>query len=221
MHIQLPNTESATPEGVDAFDFHSFCSDPTIRKSGPVKIALFRGPIYSDDALWTVLLECHSDVVRYLAEAGLRLEINTTDGYAFARQTSDDEPGADWGKLFHTDRFTFDVTCVLVILREWLLSRETATGDAFVPLPVEDLVQDLTKHFSRRRNANADKEEKRWREAVNKVVDMGYLKRIPGQEAFIVRPIIRAKLSLDVLQHVKVALERHASGNNNNNSESS
>lgn len=190
------------------FDIASFCADPLVRGSASAKIMILRGPIYADDAAWPGLLRYQEQVVRFLAEVGARLVINENDGYAFADQAPEGEPGADWPKLFYRDRFSFDVTCVLLVLREWILKRESIPSDEHTPLAEDDLVVEL-RRFSKKNNANAEKEDARWRTAINRAKEYGLLKKIPGDErSYVVRPIVRAKLSLEILHELKATLER-------------
>lgn len=190
------------------FDFTAFCRNPSISESAPVKITLLRGPVYSDDPSWEPMIKHRPDLVRFFAEIGIRLVVDTTDGFAYLDQASDEEPGGDWPKLLYRDRFTYDMTCVMLVLREWLLSQETKPSDDRAPLRLDDLMSQL-RPFSRKKEANVEKEEKRWREAINKVVSMGFLKRWKGEEAFIVRPIIRARLSIDHLKSLRDSLAEH------------
>jgi hypothetical protein len=190
------------------FDFEVFCRDPVVREAAPAKIALMRGPIYHDDPAWGALTKHRPDLIRYFAEVGVRLVVDTTEGFAYLDQAEDGEPGSEWPKLLYRDRFSYDVTCVLVILREWLLSQETKTREDRAPLRLDDLLAQL-RPFSRKKDANVEKEERRWREAVNKVLALGFLKRWKGEEAFVVRPIVRARLSIDHLKTLRETLEKH------------
>ncbi len=198
----------ATPPGT--FDYATFCDQPQVRGSAAAKIMILRGPVYSDDTAWEGLMRYKAEVERFLAEVGARLIVDEHDGYAFADQATEGEPGADWPKLFYRDRFSYDVTCVLLVLREWLLQREAVATDKHAPLLAEALLADL-RRFSRKANANVEREDKRWREAVNKAVGYGFLKRAKGEEeCYIVRPIVRAKFTLEVLKDLRAALERAA-----------
>ena len=190
------------------FDYETFCSNPDVREAAPVKIALLRGPIYHDDPVWEMLLKHRPDVIRFFAEVGIRLVLDTTDGFAYLDQAEEGEPGSEWPKLLHRDRFSYDVTCVLVVLREWLLSQETKTREDRAPLRFDDLLTQL-RPFSRKKDANVEKEERRWREAVNKVLALGFLKRWKGEEAFVVRPVLRTRLAVDHLKALRETLEKH------------
>lgn len=200
---------STLSPGIDApFDFETFCSNSVIREAAPLKIALLRGPIYHDDPVWEMLTRHRTDVIRFFAEVGIRLVVDTTDGFAYLDQAEEGEPGSEWPKLLHRDRFSYDVTCVLVVLREWLLSQETKTREERAPFRLDDLLAQL-RPFSRKKDANVEKEERRWREAVNKVLALGFLKRWKAEEAFIVRPILRNRLSVDHLKELRETLEKH------------
>jgi hypothetical protein len=201
--------EQTTPPAEVPFDFEAFCLNPVIREAAPAKVALMRGPVYQDDPPWESMLTYRHDLVRFFAEIGARLHIDTTDGFAFIDQALEGEPGGDWPKLLYRDRFSYDMTCVLVVLREWLLTQETKTREDRAPLRLEELLAQL-RPFSRKKDANVEKEEKRWREAINKILTLGFLRRWKGEEAFVVLPIIRARLSIDNLKTLRESLEKHA-----------
>ncbi len=202
-------SDDITPQPEEAFDFEAFCRDPLIREAAPAKIALLRGPIYQDEPSWEPMLKHRRELERFFAEVGTRLSIDTTDGYAYLDQAAEDEPGGDWPRLLYRDRFSYDMTCVLVVIREWLLTQETKTREDRAPLRLEELLSQL-RPFSRKKDANVEKEEKRWKEAINKVLTLGFLKRWKGEEAFIVRPIVRARLSVDHLKSLRESLEKHS-----------
>lgn len=199
---------SDAPLSLPAFDLVSFCRTPAVRESAPVKVALLRGPVYSDDSVWPALIRHRGEIDRFFAEIGIRVTVDEADGYSFLDQAPEGEPGADWPRLLYRDRFTYDVTCVLLVLREWLLSQETKTREERAPLKLDDLLAQL-RPFSRKAATNVEKEDKRWREAINKVVALGFLKRWRTEEAFVVRPIVRARLSLDTLTELRDTLEKH------------
>lgn len=201
---------TTTAENPVAFDFETFCRDRVVRESAPAKIALLRGPLFHDDSAWPALLAHRRDIERFFAEIGVRLRIDTTDGYAYLDQTAETEAGGDWPKLLHRDRFSYEMTCVLVVLREWLLTQETKTQEDRAPLRMEELLGQL-RPFSRKKEANVEREEKRWREAINKVMAAGFLKRWRGEESFMVRPLVRSWLSIEHLQSLRTALEQHGS----------
>ncbi len=195
------------------FDIDSFCANPEIHDAAPAKIALLRGPIYFEEPAWIILTRYKDQIIRFFAEIGLRVIIDDEGGYAFLEQAQEGEAGGDWPKLLYRDRHSFDVTCVLIVLRGWLLTQETKTSDERTPLQAEELLDQL-RPFSRKASANVEKEDKRWREAINRVVALGYLARKKGVDAFTVRPIVRAKVSLETLQELRVALEEHATKSN-------
>jgi len=200
-----------------SLDLNIFCASPEVRDSAPAKIALLRGPVYFEDTAWIGFVRYREEVSRFMAEVGLRVVADLSEGFAFLEQAEEGEPGFDWPKLLHRDRFSYDITCVLIVLREWLLTQETKPKDEWAPLKTDELLAQL-RPFSRKRNANVEKEDKRWREAINRVVSMGYLKRWKEEDVFKVRPIVRAKVSLEVLKDMKKTLEE-LSGDNSQRDE--
>lgn len=203
------NPESEAPAAPPEFDRATFCANPSIRNSAPAKIALLRGPIYSDESAWISLMENLPEVERFFAEIGGVVRIDERDGFAMLEQAGEEMPGGTWPKFLYRDRFSYDVTCVLVIMREWLLTQEMKPRDERAPLAIDDLLTQL-RPFSRKTNAPVEREKKRWLEAINKVIVFGLAKRWGTEEALVVRPIVRAIVSIDTLKELQETLKKFA-----------
>jgi hypothetical protein len=203
------NPELEAPAAAPVFDRAAFCAQPSIRNAAPAKIALLRGPIYSDDSAWSSLMQNLSAVERFFAEIGGVIRIDERDGFAMLEQASEEMPGGTWPKFLYRDRFSYDVTCVLVVMREWLLTQEMRPRDERAPLSIDDLLTQL-RPFSRKTNAPVEREKKRWLEAINKVIVFGLAKRWGTEEALIVRPIVRAIVSIDTLKELQETLTKFA-----------
>lgn len=203
------NPEIEAPAAPPEFDRTTFCANPSIRNSAPAKIALLRGPVYSDESAWVSLMQNLPEVERFFAEIGGVVRVDERDGFAMLEQAGEEMPGGTWPKFLYRDRFSYDVTCVLVIMREWLLTQEMKPRDERAPLAIDDLLTQL-RPFSRKTNAPVEREKKRWLEAVNKVIVFGLAKRWGTEEALVVRPIVRAIVSIDTLKELQETLKKFA-----------
>ncbi len=186
-------------------------NDPGITESGPLKVALLRGPIYSEDAgTWARLLQYRAPLALYFIQIGLELKLNEDFGYAYLDQIPPEQPGGKFGTLFARRALSFETTVVGVALRDELLRRETMRldeGPAVMPLEeIVDLVQAFLKD-----SPDEVKERDRWRAAVLGFAKLGFLKDLQSEKKeFQLRPIIRARFDIETLAALKEALTRHA-----------
>jgi hypothetical protein len=185
--------------------------DPVINETGPLKVALLRGPVYAEDATtWGRLVHHREALELYFLQISLELKINEDFGYAYLDQLGPDQPGGKFGTLFARRPLGFEPTVIGVALRDELLRRETTRVDEGpVVMPLEEIV-DLVRAFIKD-TADEVKERERWRAAVLAFAKLGFLKDLQNErEEYQLRPIIRARFDLETLQELKAALIRHA-----------
>lgn len=179
----------------------------------PAVIRLLHGPLSSDDSgPWNVLLSHETPVREYLAKIGLELVLNEPDGYAFLRQPEwegDDGQKIALPRLMRRDRLSYHVTLLCALLRERLDQFEASTPETDRLIVTTDDLRDMLRSFLRERG---DERAllKKIDETVNRVVDLGFLRRIGTDSRFEVRPILKARISSDVLADVLLILEQHA-----------
>ena len=184
--------------------------DPVIAKTAPVKLALLRGPLYSESAdLWATLTQFEAQIRTYFDQIGIHVFISTNDGYAYLDQVGEDHPGYGLPKLFRKLQYTFEATVIGAAIREEMHRRESSRmEDAATVLSMEDIVA-LIQAFLKIR-ADAAKERGRWEEKVRAFSRMGFLRPLTGDvERFEVRPIIRAKFNVETLIALKEILQGH------------
>lgn len=185
--------------------------DAAIAKTAPVKLALLKGPLYSESAdLWAVMTAYEAQVRTYFDQIGVQVIISTNGGYAYLDQVGEDHPGYSLPKLFRKHQYTFETTVIGAAIREEMLRRESSRmEDAATVLSMEDIVG-LIQAFLKIR-ADAAKERGRWEEKIRAFGRMGFLRPVNGDtERFEVRPIIRAKFNVETLAALKEILQRHA-----------
>lgn len=185
--------------------------DPVIIETGPLKVALLRGPVYAEEAgSWARLLHHQEVLTLYFLQIGLELKINRDFGYAYLDQISADEPGGKFGTLFARRPLSFEATVVGVALRDELLRRETVRLDEGpAVMPLEEIVE-LVRAFIKD-SADEVKERDRWRAAVLAFAKLGFLKDLQNErKEFQLRAIIRARFDFETLQELKETLIRHA-----------
>jgi Domain of unknown function (DUF4194) len=191
----------------------------------PVVLKLLQNPLFSDDAAaWNLLLTYLTPVQEYFARTGLEVRVHEEDGFAYLHQPAiEDEQGQliVLPRLTRRDRLTYHTTLLCVILREWLDQFESTHLDAGKCTITDDqLREQLVPFLPGRTNERAML--RRMDSAIERLVELGFLKRMPGTEKpvyFEVRRILKAKIDAEKLAEIKEKLVNH--GSTDDESESS
>lgn len=180
----------------------------------PAVIRLLQGSLSSDDTgPWNVLLLHETSVREYLGKIGLELVLNEADGYAFLRQPEwegEDGQKVALPRLTRRDRLTYHVTLMCALLRERLDQFESSTPETDRLIVTADDLRDMLRPFFQERG---DERAllKKIDETTNRVVELGFLRRLGSDTRFEVRPILKARISSDTLAEILTTLEHHAS----------
>jgi Domain of unknown function (DUF4194) len=158
---------------------------------------LMKGVTYRDthEKAWHHLLALQAQVRDYVAVMGLTVIIDEAEGYAFLRQRPDDED-ADSGRpplprLIARRSLSFPVSLLLALLRKKLAEFDASNADSRLMLSRDQLV-DLVRLF-RPAGSNEARLVDQIDSYVGKVIELGFLRRVPGSPAlFEVRRILKA-----------------------------
>ncbi|RRR65735.1 MAG: DUF4194 domain-containing protein [Candidatus Viridilinea halotolerans] len=179
----------------------------------PAVIRLLQGTLAPDDtSAWNLLLQHEALVRDYVAKIGLELVLHEADGYAFLRQPElEGEDGATIAlpRLTRRDRLTYHVTLLCALLRERLDQFEASTPASDRLILTSDDLRELLRPFLRERGDERALVRK-IDETTNRVVDLGFLRRLANDKRYEVRPILKARIGSEVLAEVLSTLEQHA-----------
>ncbi|MDO3380216.1 DUF4194 domain-containing protein [Geoalkalibacter halelectricus] len=177
-----------------------------------VVIPLLKGVIYQDEnpVLWNGLLNLQTRVRDYVAVLGLELMLDEAEGYAFlrSRPAEDEEQAGRLPRLVARRRLSFPVSLLLALLRKKLAESDAGGGDTRLILSRDEVVE-LIRVF-----LPAGSNETRLIDQVdthlNKVAEMGFVRRLRGQEKmFEVRRIIKAFIDAQWLAEFDQRLEEY------------
>lgn len=155
-------------------------------------IALFKGVLYADQkhGEWQSLLDCQAAVSDHVAVLGLELVVDESEGYAFLRQRPDDDEENALPRLMARRQLSYPVSLLLVLLRKKLAEHD-AGGELRLVLSREE-IHELMRLFLPE-SANEAKLADRLGMDINKVIEMGFLRRLKRQsDQFEVRRILKA-----------------------------
>jgi hypothetical protein len=183
----------------------------------PVVLKLLVNPLYSDDSThWNMVLTYQKQIQEYLEHIGLALEVQEMDGYAYLYQPEiEDEEGAIIAlpRITRRDHLTFHATLLCVLLREWLDQQGAQNLEIESCFITGEQIRELMLPLLPERT-DMRKVEHRIEAAISQVSDLGFLKRLSGQQDvayFEVRRILKARMDVEKLAEIKEKLQRYRS----------
>ncbi len=196
-----------------------FVSESTPPLSSPdlsvLAVTLLKKVIYRDgnERLWSALLNLQTRVREYFAVLGLELALDESEGYAFLRsrpESGDADAGASLPRLITRRQLSFPVSLLLALLRKRLAEFDAGGGDTRLILTREEIVELMRLFMSD--STNEVKLIDQIETHLNKVVDLGFLRRMPGStspQSYEVQRILKAFVDAQWLAALDAQLERY------------
>jgi len=143
----------------------------------------------SDPALWQSLIGIQSRVRDYVACLGLDLVLDEAEGYAYLRQRPAED--GEVPRLVARRQLGYPVSLMLALLRKKLAEFDATSGEPRLILSRNDVVEMMRLFFAD--GSNQVRLNDRINTDLNRVVDMGFLRRLRGtDDKFEVRRILKA-----------------------------
>jgi len=181
-----------------------------IRFSQPL-IALFKSVLQQDKTpdLWQMLLEHQADISDYVQVLGLELIVDEAEGHAFLHQRAADDDEQALPRLIVRRQLSYPVSLMLALLRKKLAEHDAGEGGARLVLTRDEIV-DMLRLFLPE-TANEAKLIDRVGMDINKIIEMGFLRRLRGQDNhFEVRRILKAYVDAQWLNEFSARLDEYA-----------
>jgi hypothetical protein len=176
-----------------------------------VLVALMKGVVFAEDAPknWQALLDLQARVRDHVAPLGLDLILDETEGYAYLRQRLAGEGEAELPRLVPRRPLGFQVSLLLVLLRK-KLAESDAQGDSTRIILGREHIADLVRVFMPE-SANEARLTDRLDANLNKIVEMGFLRRLRGKEGeFEIQRILKAFVDAQWLSEFERRLAGYA-----------
>ncbi len=154
---------------------------------------LMKGVVYQDgnEKVWRHLLRLQAQVRDHVAVMGLTVVVDEAEGYAFLRSAPDLDEESGIPRLVPRRSLSFHVSLLLALLRKKLAEFDASGSDTRLVLTREQIVE-LVRTFLPA-TSNEARLVDQIDSHINKVVDLGFLRRIKGQDmAYEVRRILKA-----------------------------
>ncbi len=154
---------------------------------------LMKGVVYADshEKAWRHLLPLQAQVRDYVGVMGLTVIIDEAEGYAFLRSKPDDGDEGPLPRLIPRRALSFHVSLILALLRKKLAEFDASGAETRLILTRDQLLEMVRMFLPE--SSNEARLVDQIDTQLGKIVELGFLRRITGQEAaYEVRRILKA-----------------------------
>lgn len=155
---------------------------------------LMKGVVYADshEKVWRHLLPLQAQVRDYVGMMGLTVIVDETEGYAFLRsKPGDEDEDGKLPRLIPRRSLSFHVSLLLALLRKKLAEFDASGAETRLILTRDQLVEMVRMFLPE--SSNEARLVDQIDTLLGKIVDLGFLRRIAGQDAaYEVRRILKA-----------------------------
>lgn len=158
-----------------------------------VLITLMKGVTFqeSDPGSWQTLLDSRRQVRDIVGLLGLELVLDEAEGYAYLRQRPVAAGDPELPRLVPRRQLSYPVSLLLALLRKKLAEFDATSGDTRLILQRQEITEMVRLFLPE--TVNEARLMDRIDSHVNKVVELGFLRRLRGQaDHFEVRRILKA-----------------------------
>lgn len=176
-----------------------------------IAIHLLKGVLYQEDepSLWASLLELQSAVREYLRVLGLELILDEAEGYAFLKNRKAEGGEPELPRLVARRPLSYPVSLLLALLRKRLAEFDASGGSTRLIMSREEVVTLLSTYLPE--GSNEARRADQVDSYLNKIVDLGFVRRLKGQETMIeVRRILKAYVDAQWLADFDAQLAAYA-----------
>lgn len=190
-------------------------SDTLANDLSPLLISLLKGVLYREDdpPLWQSLTDQQVAVRDYIQVLGLELILDEAEGYAYLRQRQEDGDNerSSLPRLIPRRQLSYPVSLLLALLRKRLAEFDASSGDARLILSRDQLVELLRLFLPE--GTNEARLIDRIDSHISRVVELGFLRRLRGQQEplYEVRRILKAFIDAQWLNEFDQRLAEYSS----------
>lgn len=177
---------------------------------GQLLVGLFQGVLYreTDAALWQPLMDLQARVRDYCSTLGLELILDEAEGYAYLRQRVVGPGEPELPRLVPRRQLSYPVSLILALLRKKLAEFDATGGDTRLVIGREQIAEQLRLFLPD--TGNEARLLDRMDAHLNKIIELGFLHRLRGQEhQYEVRRILKAFVDAQWLSEFEQRLAQY------------
>lgn len=180
-----------------------------------VIIKLLQSVIYDDDKkYWNDVLNYETSVREFYAKIGIELILNRQDGYAYLKQMEFNEDDKTRPiQLIRKIPLTYEMSLLCVLLREWLDENEVKMSTDKLYVTGKQIKERIDLFFKDK--ANRKRLLDKFDNLITQAGNLGFLhtnkedKLNADNTQYEVKRIIKAKISNEKLEELKIKLKQH------------
>jgi hypothetical protein len=162
----------------------------------------------NDPGLWQALLDLRPRVRDTVTLLGLELVLDEAEGYAYLRQRQAEEGDPELPRLVPRRQLSYPVSLLLALLRKKLAEFDATSGESRLILQRQEIAEMMRLFLPE--TVNEARLMDRIDSHINKTVEMGFLRRLRGQnDHFEVRRILKAFVDGQWLNEFDQRLEEY------------
>lgn len=144
-------------------------------------IALMKGVVFKekDERLWQRLEQGQTAIRDYVQVLGLELIVDASEGYAWLKTGEPREGEEPLPRLVGRRKLSYPVSLIIALLRKKLVENDSSGGDVRLIVSVEEIT-DMVKVFFPS-NSNEARLVDRINSHLNKIADLGFIRRLKGR----------------------------------------
>lgn len=169
-----------------------------------------RGVVYkeADPALWQQLIREQGIVAEYVAVMGLSLLVDESEGYAFLKYREAESEEEALPRLIGRRQLSYPVSLLLALLRHRLAEFDGSGGDTRLIMSRDEIVEMVATFLPS--GVNEARLVDRIDSHISKVVELGFVRRLPGTENSIeVKRILKAYINAHWLSEMDQRLKEY------------
>jgi hypothetical protein len=177
---------------------------------GQLLVGLFQGVLYRDAgaALWQALMDLQGRVRDYCTTIGLELILDEAEGYAYLRQRPSVPGEPELPRLVARRQLSYPVSLILALLRKKLAEFDATGGDTRLVIGRDQISEQVRLFLPE--TGNEARLLDRMDAHLNKVIELGFLHRLRGQDnQFEVRRILKAFVDAQWLSEFEQRLAQY------------
>ncbi|MGM0419010.1 MAG: DUF4194 domain-containing protein [Thermodesulfobacteriota bacterium] len=173
-------------------------------------ISLMKGVVFreKDRNLWNDLIDNKAGITDYAAVMGLELKVDESEGYAWLRTKETPEDDQPLPKLVVKRELSYPVSLIIALLRKKLAEFDASGEGSRLILPKDEITDSIRIFFPE--GVNEAKFTDKIDAHLNKIADMGFIRRLKGDKNKIeVIRIIKAFVDAQWLGEFDAKLEEY------------
>lgn len=173
-------------------------------------VALLKGIVNeaSDTRIWNTIMEQQVYIESYVSKIGLRLMIQSQDGYAYLKQNDDEENDKSIPRLITRRQLKYLTSLILVLLRKELIELNKNSDLGRYVISKESIIEKVRPYL---KDTNDEAKQRKEIEAeINAVEKMGFIRLLKNSnDEYEIIPLLRGFVDAQWLQEFDEKLKAY------------